>query len=89
MTPAEIMMASRHVLILTLLIVSPFLGAGLVVGLAVSLFQAGTRMNDLTLHFVPRLLAVMLVIAIAGAWVGAKMTGFARESAVAMVTALE
>lgn len=89
MTPAEIMMASRHVLILTLLIVSPFLGAGLVVGLAVSLFQAGTRMNDLTLHFVPRLLAVMLVIAIAGAWVGAKMTGFARKSAVAMVTALE
>ncbi|HXE16615.1 MAG TPA: flagellar biosynthetic protein FliQ [Stellaceae bacterium] len=89
MTPPEIMLAARHVLILTLVIVSPFLGAGLVVGLAVSLFQAGTRMNDLTLHFVPRLLAVMLVIAVAGAWFGAKMTGFARESAAAMVTTLE
>ena len=89
MTPGEIMLAARHVLILTLLLVSPFLGAGLVVGLAVSLFQAGTRMNDLTLHFVPRLLAVMLVIAVAGVWVGSKLTAFARESAVAMVTTLE
>lgn len=89
MTPLEITLAARHVLVLTLLFVSPFLAVGLVVGVLVSLFQAGTRMNDLTLHFVPRLLAVMLMIAVAGAWIGMRMTGYVRDSAAAMVTTLE
>jgi flagellar biosynthetic protein FliQ len=88
-TPLEITLAARHVLIVTLLIVSPFLGAGLLVGVLISLFQAGTRMNDLTMHFVPRLLAIMLVIAVAGAWVGGRMTDYVRNSAAAMVTTLE
>jgi flagellar biosynthesis protein FliQ len=88
-TPLDITLAARHVLVVTLLIVSPFLGAGLLVGILVSLFQAGTRMNDLTMHFVPRLLAIMLVIAMAGAWIGGRMTDYVRNSAAAMVTTLE
>jgi flagellar biosynthesis protein FliQ len=88
-TPFEITVAARHVMVLTLLFVSPFLGVGLFVGVLVSLFQAGTRMNDLTLHFVPRLLAVMLMIAVVGAWIGSRMTGYVRDSAAAMVTTLE
>ena len=89
MTPLEITLAARHVMVLTLLFVSPFLGVGLLIGVLVSLFQAGTRMNDLTLHFVPRLLAVMLMIAVAGAWIGSRMTNYVRDSAAAMVTTLE
>lgn len=89
MTPFEITLAARHVLVLTLLFVSPFLGAGLAVGVVVSLLQAGTRMNDLTLHFVPRFLVLMLVIAIAGTWVGTRMTSYVRDSAAAMVTTME
>jgi flagellar biosynthetic protein FliQ len=88
-TPLEITLAARHVLVMTLLLVSPFLGVSLLIGVLVSLFQAGTRMNDLTLHFVPRLLALMLVIAIAGAWAGSRMTAYVRDSAAAMVTTLE
>jgi flagellar biosynthetic protein FliQ len=88
-TPLEITLAARHVLVLTLLFVSPFLGAALLVGLLVSLFQAGTRMNDMTLHFVPRFLAVMFVIALAGAWMSTQMTNYVRDSAIAMVTTLE
>ena len=89
MTPLEITLAARHVLVLTLLFVSPFLGAGLVVGVLVSLFQAGTRMNDLTLNFVPRFIILILVIAVTGAWIGSRMTGYVRDSAAAMVTTLE
>lgn len=89
MTAFEITVAARHVLVLTLLFVSPFLGVGLAVGVVVSLFQAGTRMNDMTLHFVPRLLAVMFMIALAGAWIGSRMTGYVRDSATAMVTTLD
>ncbi|HEY5208133.1 MAG TPA: flagellar biosynthetic protein FliQ [Stellaceae bacterium] len=89
MSPLDITLAARHVLVLTLLFVSPFLGIGLVVGVAVSLIQAGTRMNDMTLHFVPRLLAVMLMIALAGTWVGSRMTNYFREAAAQMVTTLQ
>jgi flagellar biosynthesis protein FliQ len=89
MTAFEVTLAARHVLLMTLLLVSPFLGIGLVVGLLVSLFQAGTRMNDLTLHFVPRLIAVMLMLAIAGTWMGVRMAGYVRNSAIEMVTGLE
>jgi flagellar biosynthesis protein FliQ len=89
MTPLEITLAARHVLVLTLIFVSPFLGAGLLVGILVSLFQAGTRMNDLTLHFVPRFLVLILVIAVTGAWIGSRMTSYVRDSAAAMVTTLE
>lgn len=89
MTPLEITLAARHVMVLTLMFATPFLAAGLVVGVLVSLFQAGTRMNDLTLHFVPRLIVVMLVIAMAGTWIGAHMLNYVRDSASAMVTTLE
>jgi flagellar biosynthetic protein FliP len=85
----EITLAARHVLVMTLLFVSPFLGVGLAIGVLVSLFQAGTRMNDMTLHFVPRLLAVTVVIALAGAWIGSRMTSYVRDSAAAMVTTLD
>lgn len=89
MTAFEITLAARHVLLMTLLLVSPFLGVGLAIGLLVSLFQAGTRMNDLTLHFVPRFLAVMLVLAIAGTWMGVRMADYVRQSAIEMATTLE
>ncbi|MGH7073000.1 MAG: flagellar biosynthetic protein FliQ [Stellaceae bacterium] len=89
MTAFEVTMAARHVLLMTLLLVSPFLGIGLVIGLLVSLFQAGTRMNDLTLHFVPRMLAIMLILAVAGGWMGERMTNYIRNSAAQMVSNLE
>ncbi|HEX4112997.1 MAG TPA: flagellar biosynthetic protein FliQ [Stellaceae bacterium] len=89
MSAFEITVAAQHVLVLTLLFVSPFLGVGLAIGVLVSLFQAGTRMNDMTMHFVPRLLAVMLMIVLAGAWIGSRMTDYVRDSATAMVTTLE
>jgi flagellar biosynthesis protein FliQ len=88
-TPFEITIAARHMLTMTLLLVSPFLGLGLAIGVLVSLVQAGTRMNDLTLHFVPRIFAVILVIAIAGSWMGARMEGYFRDAASAAVTTLE
>jgi flagellar biosynthetic protein FliQ len=89
MTPLEIVLAAQHVLSLTLLLVSPFLGAALIIGLLVSIIQAGTRMNDMTLHFVPRFLAVVLMIAVLGAWMANRMSGYVHESAAAMVSSLE
>jgi flagellar biosynthetic protein FliQ len=64
----------------TLLTVSaPLLLAALATGLVVSIFQAATQINEMTLSFLPKLLAVFVVIALAGPWMIATMTDFMQN----------
>lgn len=58
----------QEALLMLLMVSAPVLGAALVVGLLVSLFQAVTQIHEATLAFVPKLLAVIAVFAIAGPW---------------------
>lgn len=53
---------------LTLQVSLPILGVSLVVGLLVSIFQAVTQLQEPTLSFIPKILAVVLVIVLAGPW---------------------
>jgi flagellar biosynthetic protein FliQ len=46
----------------------PILGAGLVVGLMVSIFQAVTQIQEMTLTFIPKILATIVVMIVAGPW---------------------
>lgn len=55
-------------IILTLLLSLPSVGVGLLVGFAISLFQAVTQIQEQTLTFVPKLVAVMLMIAFTSPW---------------------
>lgn len=55
-------------IVMTLLLAAPMLLAALVVGVAVSIFQAATQINELTLSFVPKILAVFVAAAIFGPW---------------------
>ena len=52
----------------TMKVAMPMLLAGLIVGLAVSVFQAATQIQEQTLSFIPKILALVAVIAIAGPW---------------------
>jgi len=52
----------------TLLIGAPLLLVALVTGLIISLFQAATQINEMTLSFIPKLLAVFATVVIAGPW---------------------
>ncbi len=52
----------------TLLLAAPMLGVGLVIGLIVSIFQAVTQIQEMTLTFVPKIVAVMLALIIALPW---------------------
>jgi flagellar biosynthetic protein FliQ len=55
--------------LLTILYVSaPILGLSLLVGLAVSIFQATTQIQEQTLSFIPKILAVITAIAVFGSW---------------------
>jgi flagellar biosynthesis protein FliQ len=64
---------------ITLLLSAPLLLTGLVVGLVVSIFQAATQINEMTLSFIPKLLAMFAVLVIAGPWMLATMMDFMRR----------
>ena len=69
MTPESVMTLGRQAMEVTLLIAAPMLLTSLVVGLAVSIFQAATQINEATLSFIPKLLAVFAMLIISGPWV--------------------
>lgn len=62
------MTIGRQALELTLLVSAPLLLTALVIGLIVSIFQAATQINEMTLSFIPKLLGMFVVLIIAGPW---------------------
>ncbi|MGN6124032.1 MAG: flagellar biosynthesis protein FliQ [Sphingomonas oligoaromativorans] len=65
-------------LVLTLTLAGPMLLASLVVGVAVGLFQALTQVQESTLTFVPKIVAILVVTAITGPFVGAQISSFSN-----------
>ena len=78
MTPEFLIGLARHAVEMTLLIALPMLGIGLVVGLLVSIFQATTQIQEMTLTFVPKIVSVLLGLLLFAPWMMKKMTGFAE-----------
>jgi flagellar biosynthesis protein FliQ len=66
-------------LVLMVLASLPPIGASLVVGFAMSLFQATTQLQESTLSVVPKLCAAVLALVVAGPWIGAQLTRFAAQ----------
>ena len=69
---------ARDALWLTVMIAGPLLVAGLLVAFAISIFQAATQILEPTLAFVPKLLIVVLVLAVLGGWMSDQLVEFAR-----------
>ena len=78
MTPESVMLVGRHALELTVLVSAPMLLAALATGLIVSLFQAATQINEMTLSFIPKMLAMFLALVVAGPWMLTLMTDYMR-----------
>lgn len=76
MSQAEVLGIGRHCLMITLQLSLPILLFGLVAGVLVSIFQAVTQIQEFTLTFIPKLLAVLLALAIFGPWMLATMVNF-------------
>jgi flagellar biosynthetic protein FliQ len=66
-------------LMLTLKVSMPFLLAGLVVGLLISVFQAATQIQEVTLSFIPKILVTGVVMAVGGPWMLAQIVGYTEE----------
>ncbi|MDH4155882.1 MAG: flagellar biosynthesis protein FliQ [candidate division Zixibacteria bacterium] len=79
MTPQMVVSIGREALILTVMIAGPMLLFGLIVGLAISIFQAVTQINEMTLTFVPKILAMALALLIFLPWMINMATDFTRH----------
>ena len=67
-------------LYMLLLVSAPILLSVLVVGLVVSVFQAATQINEATLSFVPKVVAAVAVLAIAGPWMLTMLVDYIRQT---------
>ena len=79
MTPQTVMTVAQQALEMALLVSAPMLLVALVVGLGVSVFQAATQINEMTLSFIPKLVAMFLALALAGPWMITIMTDYMRR----------
>jgi flagellar biosynthetic protein FliQ len=79
MTPELIVQLARRSFEATMMLAAPLLIFSLVVGLAISIFQAVTSINEATLSFVPKIVAVMVALVIFFPWMMSYMTDFTRE----------
>ena len=79
MTPESVMSIAHQAMYVGLLLASPLLLTALIVGLVVRLFQAATQINESTLSFIPKLLAVALMLVIAGPWMLETLLDYMRH----------
>ncbi len=79
MTPETIMTLGQRALEMATLLSAPLLLSALVIGVLISLFQAATQINEMTLSFVPKLLVLVVVLLLAGPWMLELLVDFTRK----------
>jgi flagellar biosynthetic protein FliQ len=79
MTTDLIMGIASETMKVTLLVSAPVLLVGLVVGIVISVFQAVTQVHEMTLTFVPKIIAVMLALLVAAPWMLDMLVNFTHN----------
>jgi flagellar biosynthetic protein FliQ len=79
MTPDTVVSLWREAMFLIVLMVVVIVMPSLIIGLAVSTFQAATQINEQTLSFLPRLLTTLFTIMLAGPWLLRKVLDFSEQ----------
>ena len=68
MTPESVLTLGRQAIELTLMLSAPLLLTALAIGLVISVFQAATQINEMTLSFIPKMIGMLFVLIFAGPW---------------------
>ncbi|MBI2066635.1 MAG: flagellar biosynthesis protein FliQ [Deltaproteobacteria bacterium] len=79
MMEAYIISIAKQALYLTLILTAPPVAAAMLTGLVISLIQATTQIQEQTLTFVPKLVAVMVALVLAGPWTMVQLVNFAKS----------
>ena len=86
MDPQQVFTFGQQGLYLLLMVSAPVLLTILAVGLVVSIFQAATQLHEATLSFVPKLVAAVAVLAVAGPWMLATLVDYLQRMLQAIPT---
>jgi flagellar biosynthetic protein FliQ len=79
MSPESVLTIAHQAMVVALMLAGPLLLTALAVGLVISMFQAATQINETTLTFIPKLLAIMAVLIIGGPWMLNTMLDYMRQ----------
>lgn len=88
MDSQQVFTIGQNGLYMLLMISAPILLVVLVVGLVISVFQAATQINEQTLSFVPKVLAAVAVLAIAGPWMMTMLVDYIRQTLISIPSML-
>ena len=79
MTPDTVIDLSQQALYIITMLAAPMLVSALLIGLLIGMFQAATQINEMTLAFIPKLLVLVISIAIAGPWMLNLVLNYMRD----------
>ena len=79
MTPDFVIAFARQAIEIALFISLPMLGIGLIVGVTVSIIQAATQIQEMTLSFIPKIVSIFLALLISFPWIMDKMITFTQN----------
>lgn len=79
MSPEFVIGFARQSIEMALTISLPMLGVGLVVGIFISILQAATQVQEMTLTFIPKIVSIFIAMLLAFPWILDKMITFTRE----------
>ncbi len=79
MTPQTVLTIGQQALEVMLMVSAPMLLAALMVGLVISVLQAATQINEMTLSFIPKLIAMVAVLVVAGPWMLGVLVDYIRR----------
>lgn len=88
MNSQQVFTVGQQALHMLLMVSAPMLLAVLAVGLLVSVFQAATQINEATLTFVPKIVAAVAVLAVAGPWMMTTLVEFLQRTLLSIPTAV-
>ncbi|MHA6205512.1 flagellar biosynthesis protein FliQ [Dyella soli] len=79
MTPESVIEFGQHALYVAMMVAAPLLLTALFVGLVIGVVQAATQINEMTLSFIPKVVAMAVVALIAGPWMLRTLVQFTRQ----------
>jgi len=79
MNSQAVLTIAQQALFVTVLVSAPLLLTALIVGLVVSIFQAANQINEMTLSFIPKLLAIFAVLLITGPWMITQLVDYVQR----------
>ena len=79
MSPETVISLGEHALVVTSIVAAPLLLSALVSGVVIGMLQAATQINEMTLSFIPKLLALVATIFVAGHWMLQTLIDYTRS----------